>query len=305
MFRRAASVVDESVGVALADVVGLLRSGAAVDDAWTWAGVDADGLGEPGGAGARAAGRLATRTGAPLAPILAAVGAEVRAVEDSVAARDAALAGPRLSARVLSWLPAAGVAMAAVVDPRTLVVLASTPLGWCLAGLAIALAVAGRWWMRRLVNAAVRTPADGGDSMTLALVAGACAAGLDVRRALDEVARALETPSAQSLARVADALSSGSSWPEAWSATVTGPPDAVRAALARALRSAWERGAAPAPLLEVAAEALARERRRTRERAVGELSVRLTIPLALCLLPAFVVGGIAPLLIAVVRGAAQ
>ena len=45
-------------------------------------------------------------------------------------------------------------------------------------------------------------------------------------------------------------------------------------------------------------------RRREAQIAASELSVRLTLPLALCLLPAFVVAGIVPLLVALIGGLA-
>src|SRR5690606_23620613 len=114
--------------VELAEAAALLRSGASPEAAWRAVGcegIDPDGA--PRGLGdglvavaARAAARLAHRTGAPLAPVLDDVRVFAVAAAEANAAREAALAGPRMSARVLTWLPGAGVALGAIVDTGVL-----------------------------------------------------------------------------------------------------------------------------------------------------------------------------------------
>jgi tight adherence protein B len=139
-----------------AAVVGLLRAGLppaeAFDEAgWGQAGED----GAPLGATPElaVAARLAHATGAPLAPILEACAAAAREEAEAALARDVALAGPRMSARVLAWLPLVGLALAVLIDVGVLRVLAS-PLGAALVAVAALLTLAGRWWMRRLVSRA-------------------------------------------------------------------------------------------------------------------------------------------------------
>lgn len=283
-----------------AAVVGLLRAGLSPRDAFV-----AVGWGEPGEDGAppgagpeyAVAARLAHATGTPLAPILEACAEAARDDAEAALARDAALAGPRLSARVLAWLPVLGLALAVLVDTRVLSVIAS-PIGVVLLGVAGLLTIAGRRWMRRLVTRAAAEREHVG--LCIHAVRAAMLAGADVASALAAVALASgpEPPLARSAERmrgVAVALSRGDEWEVAWEG------DGLRV-LERALRLPWERGAHAAPILAAAASAEALSRRRATQIAASELAVRLTLPLALCLLPAFVVAGIVPLLVALIGG---
>lgn len=104
---------------------------------------------------ARAAARLAHSSGVPLADVLDALVRVERARVDAARRRQAALAGARASARVLAWLPAVGIALGLMVEPRTATVLVATPFGWTLLGASGLLVWLGRWWMRVLVRSAV------------------------------------------------------------------------------------------------------------------------------------------------------
>lgn len=126
-----------------------------------------------------------------------------------------------------------------------------------------------------------------------ALMTAAVRSGLDVRSALDQVGRVAEGDSAR-LSDVASALARGDRWDDAWE----GAPERL-APLARALAPAWERGASPVQALDSLADATLTRARAAGDAAAAELGVRLALPLALCLLPAFVLVGIVPLLIAV------
>jgi len=126
-----------------------------------------------------------------------------------------------------------------------------------------------------------------------ALLGATVRSGLDVRSALEQVGRVTEGDG-DLLVEVATALSAGASWAEAWS----GAPERF-APLARVLGPAWERGASPIDALESLAATLLARARAAGDAASAELGVRLSLPLALCLLPAFVLVGILPLLIAV------
>jgi len=160
--------VPELVRVVVTQVGSLLRSGAAPGVAWERAvGVRVDAAGVPrvaelaphvgGPATARAlvaACRLAVEVGAPLASVLDEVAASVAADAEARAERDAALAGPRATARVLLWLPAVGVLLGYV--------LGADPLGTATDGgpgtagvlLGLVLLLAGRTWSARLVERA-------------------------------------------------------------------------------------------------------------------------------------------------------
>jgi len=126
-----------------------------------------------------------------------------------------------------------------------------------------------------------------------ALLGATVRSGLDVRSALDQVGRVADGDAAR-LTEVAEALAAGVSWGEAWSRA----PERF-ASLARVLGTAWERGASPIDALDTFAATLLARARAASDAASAELGVRLTLPLALCLLPAFVLVGIVPLLIAV------
>lgn len=135
--------------------------------------------------------------------------------------------------------------------------------------------------------------------VVLALTRAVIVAGADVRSALVQVAVALEGVDAdgEALRTVARRLTLGLPWEEAWE----GAP-ARLAYVERSLALAWRTGSSPVQALDAAAAALTRQSRRAGERVAAELGVRLTVPLSLCLLPAFVLTGIVPLLLALARG---
>ncbi|WP_156155943.1 type II secretion system F family protein [Demequina phytophila] len=278
--------MSEGWDQSLPRVVGLLRAGLPSADAWARAGVEVPA--SPDGTLERAvaaADALAVRTGAPLASMLLAIAEAGADAREADALRRAALAGPRLSARVLMWLPVAGLALGALVDARTLRVLALTPLGWVLLGIGGALTWAGRAWTARIV---ARAGAAGGEADAVvagaALVAAALEAGASVPGAVRAVGEALGEPG---LASLADGMEGAD------------PPwDGV----ARAVLPAVRAGASPVASLEAVSRAAARRARTEAAVAAGELGVRVALPLALCLLPAFLAVGLAPLLVAVVGG---
>jgi pilus assembly protein TadC len=125
-----------------------------------------------------------------------------------------------------------------------------------------------------------------------ALLGAAVGSGLDVRNALDHVGRACGED-AEALSAVAAALGMGVTWGDAWSAA-----PARFAVLARALSPAWHQGASPVSSLTALADSLLDKASAAGESAAAELGVRIALPLALCLMPAFVLTGIVPLLIA-------
>jgi hypothetical protein len=93
--------------------------------------------------------------------------------------------------------------------------------------------------------------------------------------------------------RAGGALLLGATWTEAWADA----PDAL-APLADALEPAWVDGAAPGPLLRRAAASVRSTRHREAQEAAARLGVRLVLPLGLCFLPAFVLLGLVPVVLA-------
>jgi tight adherence protein B len=154
----------DHVRVAVAQVAALLRAGAPPGAAWSRAlGVSVDPAGTPdeadlvtlvgGPAPARAlvaASRLAGDVGAPLEAVSATLVAEAEARAE----REAALAGPQATARVLLWLPVAGVLLGWALGADPLATAADGGAGTAAVGLGLVLLALGRTWTARLVAAA-------------------------------------------------------------------------------------------------------------------------------------------------------
>ena len=94
---------------------------------------------------------VAERSGAPLAAVLARYAAQLERGLDVAAARETALAGPRATMRLLTWLPVAGIALGYLLGTDPLAALLGSPLGWAAGSAGLLLALAGRVWSRRLV----------------------------------------------------------------------------------------------------------------------------------------------------------
>ncbi|MFW2512380.1 type II secretion system F family protein [Demequina sp. SO4-13] len=299
---------EADVALVFADAIALLESGLPPARAWSLAGVPVDDRGvplahapvwrgeRPAAESVVAACVLARDTGMPLARVLARVDDAVARDRDSRDAAEAQLAGPRMSARILRWLPLVGVGLAAAVDPGALGLLVTSPLGWAMLGGAGLLTWLGSWWMARLVGAATASDSEGLPiPVVLALVDAALAAGLDVSSALARTADATDPRTAVPLRALAAAHAYGGVAPE-----LDGP---LVQALARPLALAQMAGAPASHGLRAAMVRLDRESRRAAAKSAGELGVRLALPLALCLLPAFALAGVLPLIVAVVAGA--
>jgi tight adherence protein B len=97
---------------------------------------------------------VAETSGCPLADLLSRFAAQLIAEEDAEAARQTALAGPKATVKLLSWLPVFGLllGMALGVDP--LGILLDNILGVATFGAGLLLTVAGRVWSSRLVASA-------------------------------------------------------------------------------------------------------------------------------------------------------
>lgn len=103
-----------------------------------------------------AAWAVAERTGAPLAEVLDRLAESLRDAEDLERERQAAMAGPAASVRVLVVLPFLGLLLGALIGADLLAV-AATPVGAASLLGGVVLLLAGRAWMRALVR--IRDPA--------------------------------------------------------------------------------------------------------------------------------------------------
>ncbi|MFC7880195.1 secretion system protein [Isoptericola sp. NPDC057391] len=140
--------------------------------------------------------------------------------------------------------------------------------------------------------------------VVLELLGAALRAGAGVPRALGATGTALAgapapgAPGSTSadgaaLRAAADALRLGADWDGAW----RDAPGRLGPAH-RALRGAWTDGASPTGALRAAGEELLRARRASARTAAARLGVQLVLPLGACYLPAFVLVGLVPVLLA-------
>ncbi|NYT93194.1 type II secretion system F family protein [Salinispora sp. H7-4] len=128
------------------------------------------------------------------------------------------------------------------------------------------------------------------------LLASAMRAGAPVDRSVLAVAEALDGPLAERLARVGRLLRLGAEPAEAWS-SLAAVPGAERL-VGAALRSATS-GASLAGALTRLAEDLRADRAAAAEATARRAGVLIVLPLGLCFLPAFILAGLVPVIVAV------
>jgi len=97
---------------------------------------------------------VAEATGCPLADVLTRFAAQLEAEEDAEAARQTALAGPRATVRLLTWLPFLGLGLGLLLGVDPVEILMGNPWGVAALVAGLALTAAGRFWSVRLVRAA-------------------------------------------------------------------------------------------------------------------------------------------------------
>ena len=97
---------------------------------------------------------IAEASGCPLADILARFAAHLEAEDDAEAARQTALAGPRATVRLLTWLPASGLGLGLLLGVDPAATLLRNPWGLVALATGVLLTAAGRLWSSRLVRAA-------------------------------------------------------------------------------------------------------------------------------------------------------
>ncbi|RZU66288.1 tight adherence protein B [Microterricola gilva] len=217
-----------------------------------------------------AAWAVAGEAGAPLAATLRGLAATFR--DQARLERDlaAALAGPRATARLVGAMPVIGVLFGALLGFDTVGTLFGTVPGLICLALGGALTLAGAGWSRALVRRAAGAHDDG---LMLELTSIAMSGGMSTERA-----RALAEGAARRFM--------------IQNAAGTRAIDGVLALSRRAGVPAVEL------LRSEATQARLRSRSAGEQRAAG-LAVTLMIPLGLCVLPAFMLVGVLPLLIAV------
>ncbi len=259
---------------AAAHVVASVERGMPLPDAVATAGSDA-------WREVAAAYRVASVVGAPLADCLRTLAVALRDAREAADDVRVALAEPAGTARLMGWLPLVAVGLGAALGFDTLGTLFTNPLGLgCLVG-GIALIAAAHRWTSRLVRTAAA--AHGIPGLDAELIAIALSGGVSVDRA-------------RSVVQEAQALAAGAGP----AAAPAGGTDESRLDTVDAVLSLSRAAGVPAAELLRASAAHARHRARIDGRLrAAKLSSRLLIPLGVCTLPAFLLLGVAPMLLSV------
>lgn len=217
-----------------------------------------------------AAWQVATTVGAPLAESLRGLAGALRDAQEAADDVRIALAEPAGTARLMAWLPLVAVALGAALGFDTFGVLVSSPIGLVCLAAGVLLIVVARRWTAALARRAAQD--DGIPGLGAELLAIALSGGVSIERATTVVREAVGY--------------------QATGEAIAAETDAVLA-LSRA-------AGVPAVELLRASAALARHRARVEGRLrAARLSSRLLLPLGVCTLPAFLLLGVAPMLLSV------
>lgn len=210
---------------------------------------------------------VAETVGAPLASSLRRFADALRDAQETRDDVDVALADPAATARLVGWLPLVAVGLGLVLGFDVVSVF-TQPAGIAVLVAGAVLMLLARRWSARLVAAA--QPAAGLPGLQADAVAIALSAGVSVDRALSVVASA----------------GGGEASAE------------TRAVLALAQRA----GTPAVELLRATAAEMRRARRTQGRLRAARLGSRLLLPMGLCTLPAFLLLGVAPMLMSVLAG---
>jgi tight adherence protein B len=222
--------------------------------------------------GLAAAWLVATDGGAPLAPTLAELASSLRSLAQNERDLQTALAAPVATARMVMLLPLVGILFGMALGFDSLGTLFTTAPGLICLGAGLTLMAGARLWNGRLVTGS--RPTDLTPGLALDLMAIAVSGGGSLSRARRAVAEARQ--------RCGIAT------------------DGTDGAIEEVLELSRRAGVPAAALLRSEAVEARRAARTAGERKAATLAVTLMFPLGLCILPAFMLLGVAPLVIAVI-----
>lgn len=217
-----------------------------------------------------AAWQVATAVGAPLADSLRALAIALRDAHEAADDVRVALAEPAATAKLMGWLPLIAILLGVALGFDTFGTLLGSPVGIACLALGVALIVGAQRWNAALVK---RARTDSGiPGLHAELLAIALSGGVSIDRARRLVHDATGTATDADTEAVLDLSHSAG---------------------------------VPAVELLRASSALARHRARVEGRLrAARLSTRLLLPLGVCTLPAFLLLGVAPMLLSVMSSVA-
>ena len=217
-----------------------------------------------------AAWGIASTVGAPLGEVLRAIAAALEGAGEIRAEISVALAEPAGTARLMLWLPLVGLLLGTALGFDTVTMLLTQPAGWICLATGLGLLLVARAWTRSLVRRAA--PAAGIPGLRAELLVVALAGGTAIPRA-----RAL----------VEQETGAGDD------------PAAAEETIERVLRLSVAAGVPAVELLRAEADRARRDARTAGRIGAARLSSRLLLPLGACTLPAFMLLGVAPLILSV------
>jgi tight adherence protein B len=234
-----------------------------------------------------AAWSVATAAGAPLAGCLRELAASFRELGQLQRDVQVALAGPVATARMVMGLPVIGIVFGALMGFDTLHTLFATLPGLLCLVTGSALMFAGSRWNARLVHSARTTDAAPGLQLDLTAIAMAGGGSVDRARSLVRVATERYGLNGE-----------GADGPRrrGFRSHGTRSDNAIDAVLDLSTRA----GVPAAELLRSEADQGRRDARSEGQRTAATLAVTLMLPLGVCVLPAFMLVGVVPLLLAVI-----
>lgn len=218
---------------------------------------------------------IADAAGAAVSTALRSLVESLRNTADTARDIEASVAGPRSTARLMTFLPGIGILMAFGMGIDVIGVLVGSPLGWVLFGTGVGLFLLGHVWTVRMIRAASAVPTFVGTYLDVLVVA--LSGGFSPHRAhelLEEVS------------------------------TLVTFHQRDRDLADRVITMSEQVGA---PVGELLRSASRQERHRVRLHGrirAAQLSVRLLLPLGLCTLPAFICLGVMPVIIGLLSSTA-
>ena len=215
---------------------------------------------------------VATDAGAPLARSLRDFAESLRSLGQVQRDLQVALAGPVATARTVMVLPVVGVLFGIALGFDTLRTLFLTPIGIACLVVGTLLMVGAAKWNRHLIEGA--TPRDLTPGIAVDLMAIAMSGGASIGRARASVAAARER----------------------FGVGTNAEDSTIDAVLALSQRA----GVPAVDLLRSEADQLRRRARSDGQRAAETVAATLMLPLGVCVLPAFLAVGVAPLLVSVI-----
>lgn len=258
----------------------LMSAGLSPDRVWTYLGVsmvDVVSRPEPSWRSFAAGWAVATTVGAPMAQSMRRLASALREGAGVVRDIQSALVGPQSASKLIMYLPIAALGLGALLGFNSLEFLLFRPLGWGCILISSLLIYSGAKWTTKMTARA--TPESWTPGLRAELIAMALGGGASLGRAVSLVTSELgEAPELRDREK---------------------PESTEAAAIERVLALAEEAGVPAAELLRAEAERQRYEARAAGQAAAQRLGVQLLLPLGMCVLPAFVLVGVVPLIVSV------